>query len=256
MHLPDSINTLIVDDDQIARTSLRHILVRYFRNIHILGEADSVAEAIKLIDEKEPDLLFLDINLPDGTGFDIIESSVFRSYQVIFTTAYDQYAVKAFEFSALHYLLKPIKKPHLEEALKRYRPQSIDPLIHKKLDIFQATASGRPPEKMLISSKDGLQMVKINDIVRCEAAEAYTLIYMNDNKRYTVSKSLSIFENILEGRHFSRVHNKHLVNLKYIKQYHRGKGGTVIMEDGTEVEVSVRKKNIFMDELKLYALST
>lgn len=255
-HSNDPIQTILVDDDAIARTSLRHCLQRHFKQVDILGEADRVDTAIKIIDEIEPDLVFLDINLPDGTGFDIIEETVFKGYQVIFTTAFDQFAFRAFEFSALHYLLKPVKRIALEEALKRFNKQTRDTMIQKKLSIYKEAANGEPPEKMIISSTEGLNMVKIDDIIRCEADDAYTSLFLITGKKITVSKSLAVFEKLLEGRSFSRIHNKHLIHMKYIKQYQRGKGGSVIMEDGTEVEVSVRKKNQFMEELKNYALST
>jgi len=249
--MEEFIKTVLIDDDKSSIISLKTLLEGHFPKVKILGTGYTVAEGVSVIDAVHPDLVFLDINMPDGEGFDVIEKTSWNSFQVIFITAYDKYAVRAFEFSALHYLVKPVNLEGIKAAVERYK-ETKDENIDNKLSILKDTLKNKN-EKIIIPSTDGLNIVKLGEIIRLEADDVYTMFYMTDGKRFIASKPLNNYEKILEDLPFSRVHSKHLINLMYIKRYIKGKGGSVIMEDNTEVEVSVRKKADFLEKLKAFA---
>ena len=249
--MEDIIKTVLVDDDRSSILTLQTLLGASFPQIKIVGTASMVNEAIPLINETEPDLVFLDINMPDGEGFDVIEKVTYKDFQVIFITAFDKYAVRAFEFSALHYLVKPVTHEMLDSAVERYKEAKVED-IDNRLTVLRDTLRSKN-EKIIIPSTDGLNIVKLSDIVRLEANDVYTIFYMTNGQRFIASKPLNNYEKILEDLPFSRVHSKNLINLMYVKRYIKGKGGSVILEDNTEVEVSVRKKSDFLDKLKNYA---
>ncbi len=249
--MDDLIKTVLVDDDKSAIITLQAMLAGNFPNIEIVGTANNVSEATFLIDAVKPELVFLDINLPDGEGFDVIERVAYKDFRVIFVTAYDKYAVRAFEFSALHYLVKPVSYELLKTAVERYKDVKVDE-IDNRLRILRDSLRSKN-EKIIIPSTDGLNIVKLGDIIRLEASDVYTLFYMTNGQRFVASKPLNNYEKILEDLPFSRVHSKHLINLMYVKRYVKGKGGSIILEDNTEVEVSVRKKADFLEKLKNYA---
>jgi len=249
--MDDLIKIVLVDDDKTSILTLKSLLTANFQNMDIVGTAYNVTEAVPLIDKVKPALVFLDINLPDGEGFDVIERVSYKDFRVIFITAYDKYAVRAFEFSALHYLVKPITNEMLESAINRYRDLKIEE-IRNRLNVLRDNLKTKN-EKIIIPSTDGLNVVKLADIVRLEASDVYTLFYMTNGQRFVASKPLNNYEKILEDLPFSRIHSKHLVNLMFVKRYIRGKGGSVILEDNTEVEVSVRKKADFIEKLKNFA---
>lgn len=249
--MEEIIKAVLVDDDRSSILALRSLLGSYFPKVEIGGTASNVMEAIQLIDSIKPNLVFLDINMPDGSGFDVIDRVDFRGFQVIFITAFDKYAVQAFEISALHYLVKPITLEGVEAAIDRYKETKVDD-IDKKISVLKASLKNKN-EKIIIPSTDGLNIVKLGEIVRLEASDVYTVFYMTNGQRFVASKPLNNYEKILEDLPFSRIHSKHLINLMFVKRYVKGKGGSVIMEDNTEVEVSVRKKADFLEKLKEYA---
>ena len=249
--MSDVIKTVLIDDDKSAIIILQTLLTTNFPNVEIVGTANNVSEAIFLIDAIKPELVFLDINLPDGKGFDVIERVSYRDFQIIFVTAFDKYAVRAFEFSALHYLVKPVNLEVLKHAIERYHENKVDD-IDTRLRVLRDSLKSKN-EKIIIPSTDGLNIVKLGDIIRLEASDVYTLFYMTTGQRFVASKPLNNYEKILEDLPFSRVHSKHLINLMFVKRYVKGKGGSIILEDNTEVEVSVRKKADFLEKLKNYA---
>jgi len=250
--MEEKIQTLIVDDDKASLLTLETLLTRNFPEISIVAKARDVAEAIREIRQHEPRLVFLDISLPDGEGFDVIEQTPDYHYEVIFITAYDQYAVKAFEFSALHYLVKPLTLEGLSNAIKRYKEIRTDDHLDDKISVLKDSLKNKN-EKIIIPSSEGLNVVRLSDIMRLEADDVYTYFFLANGQRMMASRPLNNYEKILEDLPFSRIHAKHLVNLMYVKRYVKGKGGSVIMEDNTEVEVSVRKKPEFIVKLKNYA---
>ena len=250
--MEEKIRTVIVDDDRASLLTVESLLQKYFPNIEIVGKALDVAGAVDQINKTNPNLVFLDISLPDGEGFDVIEKTPGKKYEVIFITAYDQYAVKAFEFSALHYLVKPITLEGLRDAISRYKEVKTDEHLDDKINVLKESLRSKN-EKIIIPSSEGLNVVRLSDITRLEADDVYTYFFLTDGQRLMASRPLTNYERLLEDLPFSRIHAKHLINLIYVKRYVKGKGGSVIMEDDTEVEVSVRKKPDFLAKLKNFA---
>ncbi|MBE0646160.1 MAG: response regulator transcription factor [Bacteroidales bacterium] len=250
--MEEKIKTVLVDDDKASLLTLESLLKKFFPAISIVGTGDTVTSAVTEINSKDPDLVFLDISLPDGEGFDVIEQTSDKNYEVIFITAYDQYAVKAFEFSALHYLVKPVSLEGLKDAIGRFTEIKADEHLDDKINVLRDSLRNKN-EKIIIPSSEGLNVVRLSDIMRLEADDVYTYFFLTDGNRLMASRPLNNYEKILEDLPFSRIHAKHLVNLMYIKRYVKGKGGSVIMEDNTEVEVSVRKKPDFLAKLKTFA---
>lgn len=240
---------VLVDDEERSRQTLSGLLARYCPEVTIVGEAGSVSEAVSLLKTVSPDVVFLDINLPDGTGMDILEQLPQRSFDVIFTTAHNEYSLKAFHYAALHYLLKPISYIQLREAVGRIRSNDGKP--DERFRVMQEQLR-EERKSIVLSSLDGFSVVEIETIIRCEADSNYTRIFFTKDKPYIASRNLSHFEELLADAGFMRIHNKHLVNVKHVRHYHRGRGGLVEMSDGTQVEVSVRKKDEFMELLSKY----
>lgn len=248
------IKTLILDDDRQVTLLLENLILKKLPELEIVGIGNSVSESILLIEKTNPDLVFMDIGFPDGDGFQIIDRTEKINYEVIFITSHDQFAMKAFEYSALHYLKKPIIPEEVIGAVNRYLEASKEEEVNLKIGKIKDALIHEEP-KLIIPSTEGLDIVKINDIVRCEASDVYTLFFLINGKKLVASKSLNNYEKLLADINFVRIHSKHLINMRYIKQYVKGKGGYVILENGDEAEVSVRKKMDFMNSLKDYARS-
>jgi len=249
------IRTILVDDEQKSILTLRKLLEKYCPQVYIEGVAHNVCDAIKLIDEKNPELVFLDISMPDGEGFEVIEKVQCRTFEVIFTTAHNQYAVKAFEMSALHYLLKPIDDIELQNAIERYEKLTAPLLgIDEKIEVLKDVI-GNVPERLILPTLEGFSIVNIKEIIRCEADNNYTLFCLTNSRELVVSKTLSTFEKILDDLSFCRIHHKHLVNLRHVKQYVKGRGGYIMLEDGTYLNVSEAKKTEFLNKMKNIARS-
>lgn len=251
----NKISAIIVEDESKSIAALQNLLDVHCQHVDVIATASNVKEAIETIDSLKPNLVFLDIELPDGDGFEVLEKVNYKLFEIIFITAYDQYAVKAFELSALHYILKPINYLELIEAVDRFgnRNKSED-VFDKKFAVLKNSLTGNS-NKIILPDTSGLQIVDIDDIVRCEADHNYTICYLTNSKKLTISKSLNKFETLLEDVFFCRIHNKHLVNLKYIKKYNKGSGGSITMNDGAEINVSKGRKNEFLEKLNRFAKS-
>ena len=247
-----SIKALIVEDEVRSIASLKKLLEDYCPQVEVIAEAKSVGQAVAKISLLKPQLVFLDIALPDGDGFEVLERLPNRLFQVIFITAYDKYAIRAFEFSAIHYLLKPVSPVDLQNAVNRFGNDNEQVDLDKKLTVLNENLKGQS-KKLILPTSDGLRIVKLNELIRCEASRNYTTCYLTNKKEQIVSKSLGVFEEILSDYHFVRVHNTHLINLEYVSKYIKGKGGIIFMKDNTEIHVSKTKKTEFLEELKSYA---
>lgn len=252
--MPAKIKTLLLDDDQQVLILLENLLEKQFPDIQIIGTAKTVVDGIKLINDLKPELIFLDIEFPDGDGFKILDSVSFTKFDTVFISSHDQFAMKAFEYSALHYLKKPIVPSEVNEALSRLEMGKDEYNLNTQISRIKDGLIRKEP-KLIIPTTEGLDIIKIKNIKRCEASDVYTIFHMVDGKKYMASKSLNNYEKLLDDINFFRIHSKHLINMQYIKQYIKGKGGYVILEQGDELEVSVRKKMDFMNRLKDYARS-
>ena len=238
---------VIIDDESKARNALKNLIEKHCSNIAVIAEADCVKAGVDIIKEYEPDIAFLDVQMPDGTGFDLLEQIGDIDFKIIFASAYDKFAIQAFRFSAIDYLLKPVEPEMLIEACSRLTGDSKISEINKKLEVLLNNRNSF--EKIALPTLDGINFVKIKDIIRCESDNNYTNIFLNDGKKYIVSKTLKEFDEMLTPFNFFRIHKSHLINLNYLQKYNKGEGGYVIMEDGSELEVSRRRKEDFIRAL-------
>ncbi|MBT3302323.1 MAG: response regulator transcription factor [Bacteroidetes bacterium] len=250
----ETIKAILVDDEKNSLSTLQLLLDKYCPEVEIIGTAQNVADSIKIIDELKPELVFLDIAMPDGDGFEVLENVSHKLFQVIFTTAYDQYALRAFEYAALHYLLKPINFNDLQDAVARFTKVTDESEFDDKLlKIKDSLASQQ--NKIILPTMEGLNIIDIEDIIRCESDNNYTIFILKTDKKIVVSKTLSNYEKLLADKDFFRIHSKHLVNLKYVKKYVKGRGGYVVFFDGTHADVSASRVKDFLVRLKIFAKS-
>lgn len=250
------ITALLIDDDKHLRKGMKSLMERYASDIVIIGEAESVKTGIVALEKYKPQVVFLDIHLSDGTGFDILEEiSKIQgkiNAHVVFITAHEQYALKAFKFSALDFLLKPVDPEELQKTItkiketleKHHSFEHIDLLlenIRKKVDNFKRIA---------LSTSDGIHLFEISDIIRCESQDNYTKFYIRNHKPLLISKTLKEYEELLGEHGFERIHQSHLINLAYLKSYIKNDGGYVIMADNTNIPISQRKKERLQELIK------
>ncbi len=242
------LTTILVDDEEDSRITLRNFLGRYCPDVTVLGEAGSVSEAVELIRELKPTLVFLDINMPQENGFMLFEHIPEPDFYVVFITAYDEYALKAIKHSALDYILKPINIKELMLAVSRAQS------LHQKQDMQSQLASlmqaiprnNNNLEKLMLPLSDGFVYVPVQEIIRCEASGNYTVFYFTSRSKMVVCNTLGYYEEVLAGYGFIRVHHQHLINQHHVERYQRGRGGTVVMCDQKEVAVSQRKRDEFL----------
>ncbi len=248
------IKAVIIDDEIDARNALQILLKEFCtETIELIGEAGNVKAGIKLLEARQPDLLFLDINMPDGTGFELLDSIHNKKFETIFITAYNDFALKAFRYSATDYLLKPIDPDELNEAIKK----ALDHLNTKRESnnnsaFTQLRSNLKNPDnpKIAVSDAKGTSYVNFEDIVSCRSIGSYAVVCLKDQSQLVATKGLKEFEEMFEGLPCFRIHNSSLINLKHVTRYIRGEGGFVVMADKTELEVSRRKKKELLGKLE------
>jgi two-component system LytT family response regulator len=233
------LRTILVEDEQISRDILRNYIGKYCPNIELIGEASNIQEAYELIQKNELDLVFLDVEMPFGNGFDLLEKVENRTFETIFVTAYDHYAIEALNNQATYYLLKPIsideliKSVALVSEIKEKEDQLQNTILQPKTTIVSG--------KITIPVQDGFEVVNVEEIVFCKADDNYTEIHFSNSKKL-VSKTLKHFEEVLKEYPFARIHKSYLVNINAVTKYKKGKGGSVELSNGKEVLVSASKK--------------
>jgi len=245
------IQAVIIDDEKKCVSLLKHLVDNYCPEIQVVAVAHSALEGIAIIKTWKPGLVFLDIEMPDKTGFELLNSLQDIDFQVIFTTAYDHYAIKAIRFSALDYLLKPIDLNDLKEALLRLDKKQSTANRLNNIDMLVQNIRSLQPNfsKITLSTQEGLVILQVNEIVYCQASGAYTLFFLKNKEKVTASRILKEYEDLLKEHNFFRVHNSWLVNMNEIRKYVKGDGGYVVMSNGDEVQVSKRKKDEFLEIL-------
>jgi len=246
------IKAIIIDDEGHCINRLENLLATFCSDMVVLcGSFKTVEEGSDAIRTIKPQLVFLDVEINDKTGFDLLQQLPEINFEVIFTTAYDKYAVQAFKFSALDYLLKPVDAEDLQHAIKKLNQKFSQQEISQKFDaLFHNLKSMQgASKKICVPVVSGLVFIQVSDIIRCESEINYTKLFLKDKQKLLVAKTLKEFEEMLTEYNFYRVHNSHLINLAYIKTYNKGKGGFVVMEDGSEIEVSTRRKDEFLKKL-------
>lgn len=249
------LKALIIDDEENSRAALKGKLDLFCPDIRPITEAGDIDSAISEMVSGKPDVMFLDVKLAGETGFELLErvrdEEIQWNGQVIFTTAHDEFALKAIKFSALDYLLKPIDPEELVKAVRKVQQiNSVEPTenVSVLLENFRSATSS--PKKIVIPSSDGMHIIKVSDILRCESSSNYTQFVLKTGKNLLASKTLKEFDNMLSDHNFERIHKSHLVNMNYVKRYVQSDGGYVIMEDDSRIPVANRKKEHLMTLLK------
>lgn len=237
----------IIDDEDHCRSTLRKQLEWVCPEVEITGEAFSVQSGLDLLSESTPDIIFLDIEMADGTGFDLINSLEETPFKLIFTTAFDEYALEAFQVNALAYLLKPIDEEELEKKVKQILEENKDFFGQKLKDLINFLNNNNDERKIALPVLEGLHFVSIKDIIRCQAEGNYCKIFLKDKKPLVISKTIKYIAELIDDNSFIRVHQSHLINIAFISKYIRGKTGQIQLVDGSTVPVSRSQKENFLN---------
>ncbi|MFT3750736.1 MAG: LytTR family DNA-binding domain-containing protein [Agriterribacter sp.] len=245
------IKAIIVDDEPKGRMALREKIKVYCPTVDIVGQAGDGLEAIVLIDTLKPELLFLDIEMPQMNGFEILKQIKEKNFFIIFTTAYDQYAIQAIKYSAFDYLLKPIDIEELRTAVNKIETTN-ENQFKAQIKLLQENLAMpvKKLHKLAIPTQEGILFVDINHVIHLEASSNYTTIYLTDKTKIVASKTLKEFNELLPVDMFFRTHHSHIINLNFIKRYIKGDGGQIELTDGSYVEVSRKNKEAFMQVVR------
>lgn len=238
---------ILVDDESKSRIALGSFLSKYCPTIEIIGEAEGVRSGLELIESSNPEVIFLDIEMNDGTGFDLVEQLDNTKCEIIFVTAFNQYAIKAFRYSAIDYLLKPVNPEELVQAVSKLSDESRINQIEQKLEALMANKTSI--QKIAIPSMEGIRLEEVDNIRYCESDNYYTIIHLINGERIVVSKTLKEYDKMLSSDGFLRIHQKYLVKVSEIKTYSKSDGGFITLNDGTHLTVSRRKKEDLMKVL-------
>jgi len=244
------IKAIIIDDIEQARITLKKDLQVYAPDVTVIGEADGVVTGAKLLKEVRPDVLFLDIQMQDGSGFDLLDILNKIPFKIIFITASDAHAIKAFRYAAVDYLLKPVDPDQLIASLARCREQNLNENEKYKLLNDSLKDSQKPHERLALHTQDKIHIVNIQDIIRCESNINYTEFFFQNGKKLLVTRTLKDFEDLLSDQGFYRVHQSFLVNTRFIKEFLKADGGFLLMSDGSMIPVSTRKRPEVMKMLE------
>lgn len=250
------LKTIIVDDEEFARSSLFFLLQQNCPQIEIVGIAKSVAEAWNLLDSNHVEVIFLDIAMPGANGFELIPAAAKQKAAVIFTTAYDQYAIRAIKANALDYLLKPIDIDELKEAVNKVQEYLAHTFTqepdHRIINLGNAIAKGAEIAKITLPIGHGFKMIDVDDIIYIEADSNYSVVHLNTDEKITVSKVLREFEDLLSSAQFLRIHKSTLVNLDYLVEYNNKNGLQILLKNGVMLNVSRRRATEFFEKVKSF----
>jgi two-component system LytT family response regulator len=239
------LTAVIVEDEELSRETLQNYLNKYCPNVSIVAEAANIIEGKAAIEKHSPNVVFLDVEMPFGNAFDLLEQLEEINFETVFVTAFSNYAIKALNLSASYYLLKPVDIDELVKAVEKIS-QSLEKnkeLNHTKILIDNIKIENKQLHKIVLPLIDGFEVVQINQIIRCEALDNFTSLHLTDKRKVVICRTLKHFEGLLADFDFIRVHKSHLINLQHMKQYKRGKGGQAIMSDGSYVDISVNRKD-------------
>ncbi len=244
-------NVLIVDDEKNSRGVIKLMLERMQLDNLFMREADGVATAITAIRDKKPDLLLLDIQLKDGNGFDVLRGIDVSDLSIIFITAYEEFAVKAFKYSALDYLLKPLVYEDFFDAVKRAGKRIEQDKMTERMDVFmQHFQPKKESSTIVLKTTENIYIVPIDDILYCEASGAYTIFYLKDQQKVLVSKTLSDYEELINRTYFLRVHHSFLVNMNHVVRFEKGDNSMLVNQNGDKIPVSSRRKDFVLNYIQ------
>lgn len=245
------INAIIVDDELDSRETLQNYISKYCPQLKVTAECANIIEAKAAILKHQPGLVFLDIEMPHGNAFDLLEQWGEIDFEIIFITAFSQYAIQAFNLSAAHYLLKPVNIEELEKAVA-----TVEVLLSQKEKLSRANilleniaAVNSQNRKLVLPLMEGFDVVKMSEIIYCEAKDNFTCFHFKDGSKKLICRNLKFYETALESFGFYRIHRSHVINLDYVKRYLKGKGGSVILENEKELQVSNNKKEGLMQRI-------
>lgn len=241
---------LIIDDENRTRQLIANMIDSFGYDVETIPEGENVESGIKAIEKHNPDIVFLDIQMPDGTGFDVLRSIDNKNFVVIFITAHEEFAIKAIKFSALDYLLKPVDPTELEAALKKAIQAVQEEGESTQFEALQKNINPHEKRRLVLKTQESVHVVDLDDIIRCEADRNYTSFFLTNNKKILVSKTLKEYETLLSGHNFLRVQQSHLININYVERYDKKNGGAVVMKDGSEVPLSPAKREVFFQTLE------
>jgi len=243
---------VIIDDEIRSRETLREMLKLYCAEVEVVGEGEDVKSGVKAIRSLNPGLVFLDIKMPDGSGFDLLRQLLPIDFKLIFITAYEEYAIKAFKFNAIDYITKPVDPDELKTAVSKVSmsisTENINDSLKQMLNDYMKPMRAEN-KKMVLKTAEAIHIIDTDDIVRCESDSNYTRFYLNDGEKIMVSKSIKEFADVLEERKFFRVHHSHLINLNFLKRFKKDEL-ICVLKDNTEVPVSFRKRNELLKILR------
>jgi two-component system, LytTR family, response regulator len=245
------INTLIVEDEQKSLEMLAGLIEKNCPELRITGLAKDVKEGVEMIRTLKPELVFLDISMPDGSGFDLLEHVSGYKFELIFATASDAHAIRAIKYSACDYLLKPIDVDELKAAVAKVvnKKNAIPSMENLQFLIQQLKRADENFQKITLPTGNAYEIVNIRDIIRCEADGSYTNFHLSDKRKLMISSGLKHYEELLPENEFIRVHHHHLINMNHVVRFLKEDGGYAIMSDGSKIEISRRKKEAFMEKL-------
>ncbi len=242
------LTAIIVDDETGSRNALQQKLGNYCPAVQVIAVCENGEEGIKNIEEKKPDIVFLDVEMPRMNGFTMLQQLRYRNFELIFITAYDHYAISAIKFSALDYLVKPVEIQELKTAVNKAIEKRAESTANRPLEalLHNLLSKEKDRHRIALPSMEGLQFVETGNIIYLEAESNYTIFYMSNNKKITVTKTLKDFEELLPVSVFVRIHHSHIININCIEKYIKGDGGQVLMKNGTTLDVARRKKQEFL----------
>lgn len=255
MTIPSEINAILIDDEERARNTLSSLLSMYCPEVNLLATCRNVPEGVLAINKLKPSLVFLDIDMPEYNGFELLNFFRDVDFEIIFVTAYSEHALKAFEVSAIDYLLKPIDIDQLKNAVEKFRQKQLQTSMQQRLEILKENFTSEEIRKIALPMSDGLLFVEVDELIVLEAEGSYTHFYLKNGSKILVSKKLKFFEELLEPRpSIYRPHRSYLINLNHIKKYQKGEG-TIVMDNNFTVSISRDKKQEFESLLKDLGLS-
>ncbi|MBN1950686.1 MAG: response regulator transcription factor [Bacteroidales bacterium] len=246
------VRALIIDDEKASRETLKSYLLKYCPSVQVVGEGDSVKSGLQEIKVHKPDLLFLDVEMPFGNAFDLLDQVEEQNFETIFVTAFDHYALKAINFSASYYLLKPIDIDELVRAVERVSEtiESEEHNLRTRILIENIRIENKQLQKIILPLLDGFEVVRVNEILYCRAEDNFTEFHFLDGSKKLICRTLKFYEELLFDFDFFRIHKSHLINLQYLKRYKKGKGGQVYLERDVCLDVSATRKKELMGRLK------
>jgi len=244
-----TLKAIVIDDENRTQELIAKMIRSFNLNLEVIVEGNDVKSGVKAIQMHKPDIVFLDIQMPNGTGFDLLEALPIKNFEVVFVTAYEEFAIKAIKFSALDYILKPVDPEELRAATENAIIASKNKHEQDRFETLQHNVAENKQRRLVLKTLESIHVVNLNEIIRCESDRNYTLFYLTDDRKILVSKTLKEFEFLLKEYNFLRVQQSHLINLDFIDRYDKTEGGSIIMKDGASVPLSLAKRDVFFETL-------